>query len=163
MCYNGTVKRTGCDNENPMKIRVGNIVRGTRKGRFRLFRGQTGFTLIEVLVAVVILAAIGVAILQGLDTVSRSTRINDEKAVAGNLATEHLEAIKGMPYAATYPGAGGNITIPFQYSVAINTTFSDNGTTWVDTYTGQTLQKIVVSVSREGRPVLSICTLRAKR
>ena len=122
-----------------------------------------GFTLIEVLVAVAILAAIGVAVLQGLDTVSRSTRISDEKAVAGNLATEYLEAIKGMPYAATYPSAGDNIAIPFQYSVAVNTNFSVNGTTWVDTYTGQTLQKIAVSVSREGRPILSICTFRANR
>lgn len=133
-----------------------------RKGRFRIFLGQTGFTLIEVLVAVGILATIGVALLLGLDTVSKSTSINDEKTVAVNLATDYIEAINGMTYDATYPGAGANITIPFQYSVAVNISFSDDGDVWVGTYTGQTLQKINVSVSREGRPVLSICTFRAK-
>jgi len=139
------------------------LFRWLDKARFRFLQSQTGFTLIEVLVAVAILAAIGVAVLQGLDTVSRSTYISDQKAVAGNLATEYLEAIKGMPYDATYPSAGDNIDIPFQYSVAVNIAFSENGTTWVDAYTGQTLQKIAVSVSQGGRPILSICTLRASR
>ena len=138
-------------------------MRWLRKAKFRLLRSQTGFTLIEVLVSVAILAAIGVAVIQGLDTVSRSTRINDQKAVAGNLATEYLEAIKGMPYAATYPSAGDNITIPMQYDVVINIAFSNDGISWVDTYTNQFLQKIVVSVSQGGRSVLSICTLRAAR
>ncbi len=134
-----------------------------RKARFRFFLGQTGFTLLEVLVCVAILGFIGVCVVKGLDTVSRSTRINDEKTVGGNLATEYLESIKGMPYAATYPSAGASITIPPQYSVAVNIAFSADGTNWVYTYTGQTLQKISISVSRQGRPVLSTCTLRAQR
>ena len=128
----------------------------------RLHQSQTGFNLIEVLVAVAILAAIGVVVLQGLDTATMSTRTNEEKVVASNLITEYLESIKGMDYAATYPDAGTNVVSPFQYSVAVNITYSEDGTTWVKDYDGHTLQKIVVSVSREGRPVLSICTFKAQ-
>jgi len=133
-----------------------------RKAGIRFIAGQKGFTLLEVLVAVAILAAIGVVVLQGLDTATMSTRTNEEKVVASNLITEYLESIKSMDYAATYPDAGTNVVIPFQYSVAVNITYSENGTTWVEDYDGHTLQKIVVSVSREGRPVLSICTFKAQ-
>lgn len=128
-----------------------------------LLRDQRGFSLLEVLVAVSILAFIGVAVVQGLTTVSRSTAITDEKSVAGNLATGYIDSIKGLDYAATYPTAGQNITIPSQYSVVVDITFSSNGTTWSYVYTGQTLQKIRILISRESRPVLSVCTFRTER
>ena len=136
---------------------------GLLKRKFKLFREQKGFTLIEVLVAVGILGFIGVAVIAALDTNSRAARTLDEQVVAVNLATAHLEAIRELSYAATYPNAGDSITIPFQYSVDINTEFSSDGTTWVSSYIDETLQKITVKVSREGKPVLSLCTYRTKR
>ena len=136
------------------------------KGKLKLFREQTGFTLLEVLIAVSILAVIGTGLLTALDTNSRATRTLDEKVVATNLATDHLEAIRSCPYAANYPNAGENITIPFQYSVVIETQCSSDGAT-LGVCTGsvnETLQKITVYVSREnGKPVSSLCTYRCKR
>ncbi len=64
------------------------------KGRLRFLRGQRGFTLIEVLVAAAILAAIGVGLLNALDTNAKATRTLDEKVVAVNLITTYFEAIK---------------------------------------------------------------------
>lgn len=133
------------------------------KRKLRLFREQTGFTLIEVLVAVGILGLIGTGVLAAFNTNARAARTLDEQVVAANLATGHLEAIRELSYAATYPNAGDNITIPFQYSVVINTEFSSDGDTWSDDYTDETLQKITVIVSREGKGVLSLCTYRTKR
>jgi len=136
------------------------------KEKFKIFREQRGFTLFEVLIAVSILAVIGTGLLAALNANSRATRTLDEKVVAASLAADYLEAIKASPYAATYPSAGENITIPFQYTMVIETECSSDGTTFGNC-TGsenETLQKITTIVSREdGKPVLSLCTYRTKR
>jgi len=139
------------------------------KGRLRFLRGQRGLTLIEVLVAAAILAAIGVGLLNALDTNAKATRQLDEQVVATNLATAYFEAIKASPYAETYDDAVADITIPPQYIVNVDIQFSSDGASgdgidWSDTYNGETLQKITISVSREeGRHILTICTFKTKR
>ena len=140
-------------------------MRWLRKKRLRFLRGQRGFTLIEVLVAAAILAVIGVVLLNALDTNAKATRQLDEEVVATNLATAYFEAIKDCEYAENYPKDQpplDSIIIPPQYDVDIRTYFSiDAGVTWGD-YTANALQKIAISVSREGgRHVLTICTFRA--
>jgi len=141
------------------------ILRRLIKVKFPFLHGQIGFTLIEVLVAVGIMAAIGVAYMTALETNSRSDRTLDEKVTATNLATEHIEAIEQLPFAPTYPNAGDSIDIPFQYTVTVDTECSSDGDTF-SPCTGseeETFQKITVSISREGRPVLSMCAYRTKR
>ena len=128
------------------------------KGKFKLFREQPGFTLIEVLIAVGILAAVATGFLTALNTSSRATRGLDEQVTASNLAAAYLEAIRELPYADTYPNAGDDITIPFQYDVNVDIDYSNDSTTWVDSYTDETLERITVVVSREGKYILSICT-----
>ncbi|MBI4188721.1 MAG: type II secretion system protein [Chloroflexi bacterium] len=131
--------------------------------RLRLFSGQMGLTLIEMVVALGLLGAIGTGLLVAFNTNARAARTLDEQVVAANLVSAYLETIRNTTYATAYPSAGENITIPSQYSVAINLQYSDNGTGWVSTYTNQTLQKITILVSRQGRPVLSVCTFKMKR
>ena len=127
-------------------------------------RGQRGFTLIEVLLAFGLLALIGVGILQAIETNARASGILDQQVVADTLATGYIEAIRQSDYADNYTSATANITIPLQYSVVVQTYGTDNGTDWVGPpSSNQTLQKIVVSVSQSGKPILSICTYRTRR
>ena len=129
-----------------------------------LFSGQKGFTLLEVVIALFILGALGAALLTALQTNDRATRTLDEKVVATNLATAYFEALKELPYADNYTSAGDNITNPLQYDTpVIKIQYSTDGTTWVDAYSGQKIQKITIIISREGRPVLSVCTFKTAR
>ena len=147
-------------------------MRWLRKERFRFLRGQRGITLLETLIAVAILAAIGVSLLNALDTNAKATRQLDEEVVATNLATAYFEAIKAASYDSTepyYDAAVAGITIPPQYIVNVDIQFSSDGDTtdgitWVDTYTDETIQKITLTISREGgKPVLAICSFKTKR
>jgi len=142
------------------------------KERLRFLRGQRGLTLVETILAVAILGAIGVGLLNALDTNAKATRQLDEKVVATNLATAYFEAIKAAPYDITepyYDDAVAGITVPPQYIVNVDIQFSSDGASgdgidWVDTYTDETLQKIAITVSREGgKHILTICTFKTKR
>ena len=142
-------------------------MRWLRKGRFRFFREQSGFSLIEVLVAVVLLGVIGSSVLLAIDTNTRASRTVDEQVVAMNLATTYLEAIKESAYAEDYPIDApplNSITVPSDYEVYIRTQFSVDGNEWYDDYDNETIQKITISISRKGsgKPVLSICAFKAK-
>ena len=136
------------------------------KVRFRFIKKQTGFSLIEVIVAVAIFGLIGVAVLRALDTNSRAVLILEGQVTAANLISDYFEAIKDCEYAENYPKEQpplDTIIIPPGYDVDISTEFSiDGGETWFGDYNGETLQKVIISISREGdgRPVLSMCTFR---
>ena len=127
------------------------------------FHSESGMTLLEMVIAVAILGALGVALLQGLDTSTRSTAIIEEKSTARILITQHIESIRQLPYAATYPTAGANIYIPDQYTVAIEVQGTDDDIVWQTADGTETLQRIYVSVFRAGNPVLRICTFRTPR
>jgi type II secretory pathway pseudopilin PulG len=129
----------------------------------QLVHSRIGFSLLEVLVAVGILGFIGVTIVQALDTGYRSARTLDEKVTARTLISAHMENIKQLPYSANYPSASENITIPQQYSVIVSTECTDDDVTYQTCTGNETLQRIIVSVLREGRPVLRICTFRTPR
>ena len=137
------------------------------KKRLKFLREQRGFTLIEVVVAVGILGLIGTGVVAAIDTNSRASRTMDEQVVAINLATTYFEALKECEYAEEYPNIDCNlhsIAVPPGYQVNIYTQFSSDGESWSDNYTDETLQKIIISVSRagSGKPVLSICNFRTK-
>jgi type II secretory pathway pseudopilin PulG len=65
-------------------------------------------TLIEVLVALGILAAVAVVFLVGMATSSKAVMVSQEAVIADSLAKSQMEDTKARDYAPTYP----KITIP---------------------------------------------------
>jgi len=68
------------------------------KDRFRLPEGQRGISLIETVVAIGILAAIGVVFLSALFSTSRGTGLHEQRVTALNLAQSQLELIRQAAY-----------------------------------------------------------------
>jgi len=140
------------------------IVRWLVRANSKLFRGQMGVALIEGIVAVAILATIGVTFIGAIDTGYRGVRILDEKTQAEALIRSQLDAIKVSTYQDTgvYPVT---VDVPNQYSVSIAVETLDTETCVADGNCN-TLQQITVIVSRTGsgedRPVLSVSTYKVK-
>ena len=144
------------------------------KGIPRFFRGQRGISLIETLVAVSILAAIGVAFMTAMSTAYKNVGILDEKTQAKALAHSQLEQIKAAPYPVEEPFYGTDVypvtvNLPPQYSMSINATAPTKIGT-ADNYTSleelwgpiTTIQEITISVSHGGKPVFSLAAYKGK-
>jgi len=136
-------------------------MRQLRKAGFRPFRGQRGLTLVEVLVTVGILAAIGVAFMTAMTTAQRSVGALDEQTQAKALAHSQLEQIKALPYPAEEPYYGTDVypvtvDLPTQYSMLINVVpptcigQADNCTPLEELMGGSvtTIQEITISIFR---------------
>jgi len=134
-------------------------------------RSQYGFNLIEVLVAVAILGAIGVVFIAAMTTANRSLGVLDEKTQAEALIRSQLDGIKLAPYldAGNY---AVTVTLPPQYSMTINVEspqkigINQTPLDVLEGYPVTTLQEITVSIFRAGdgadRFVLSIGTYKVK-
>ncbi len=68
------------------------------KERFRFLRGQRGIGFVETLVALAILATIGVVFLNGLFTTSKIVAISQESVAVESLAKSQIEFIKSQAY-----------------------------------------------------------------
>ena len=104
------------------------------------------------MVALAVLAAVGVTFLSGLATTSKAVVLTDEQATAESIAWTQMEAVKQAPYvngATTYAGE----TIPsnkdyLNYTVAITAEPLHNP--------DDGIQKIKVTVRRSGTAVLAV-------
>lgn len=95
-----------------------------------------------------------------IDTNYRSVAVLDQKTTGMNLAITHVEFIREAAFAQDYSTVVTSIVLPSQYESNINLEYSDNGDDWTETYSGQTLQRIIVSISQGGSPVYSMCTYK---
>ena len=111
--------------------------------------GERGLTLLEVIIALGILGIIGTAFLVTLATGNRATGALDQQTEAEALARTQLELMADVgPCSGAYP----TVATPFQFTVSATSTYEDAPT--------NKLEKIVVTVSREGRPILSLTTMQ---
>ena len=85
----------------------------------RLSAQTRGFTLIEVVISIALMAILGVALLQGLSTMARGQGIHDERVGALVATQVHLESIKQAPYdsSVTATPGPGYTALPVQRTV----------------------------------------------
>ena len=126
-----------------------------RRG-FTLLRGQKGVSLIEVLVAVGILAVIGGGLSYALYSGYRGNSTVTGYATAERLARTQLEAVKAAPYDDTLPLEYPIIDLPNNYSISLDVAKKDGDGD------GGTIQTITVTVTFGAEAVLTLQTFKTK-
>jgi len=127
-------------------------VRRLIRGMFALLRGQKGMTLIDTLVALGILGAIGIAFMNALSTGSRTSGLLDNVAMAEKLVRNQLEGIRDASYDITAPYEYPIIDHPANYPVSVDV--EPNG--------DNTLQDITITVSHEEGILVTLDTFKVK-
>jgi Tfp pilus assembly protein PilV len=105
-------------------------------------KGQKGISLIEVIVAIAIMATVGIALLSALGTTSKVLIKTDSSETARDLSVAQMEHIKSLPFnVSTYDVDSSIFTSGSGCSANIT----------VDSLkTDGSLQKITISVTRGG-------------
>ena len=122
-----------------------------------------GETLVELLVAIVILGVAGVAILAGMAMSVRGSDLHRKEATGGAYVRSFAEVIQTYVDANGYKSCGsaastyGSLSVPDLppgYTTAVTAVKSWNGSTWVDcTGTSTVLQRLDLKVKSAGSGV----------
>jgi len=119
---------------------------------------EKGFSIVENLAAMIILAVLGLLVLTGLFIAAKSTIISSEKTRAESLARSQMEYIQTQPYSAGNPPAYDLISIPsncasYSFATPIVTRLDPKGD-GVGNDDG--LQKITLTVVRNSKTILTL-------
>jgi prepilin-type N-terminal cleavage/methylation domain-containing protein len=106
------------------------------------FNGQKGYTLVELLITIVVIATSFSAFAVALSTGALAVNEGDKEVTAQSLARSQMEYIKYITYdqnASSYP----TIDTPDGYSITVSV--SD-----IDTDGNKRIQKVTANVSKDG-------------
>lgn len=120
----------------------------------QFFKNQKGFTLVEIVVAIALLAIIGVGFLGALSNSSRFLIQTDVRETAKNIAEMQMEYVKSQGWAWSYDSHPEIAVIYPEYTVITTV----NGVPSRDT----NIQKIIVTVQHQGKDIFSITSYKEK-
>ncbi len=115
-------------------------------------KGESGASLVEALVALVLLGIIGASFLGSLSTSSNTRVIADEHASARILAESQMEDVKKRTYAFSYEPAPISSDYP-GYSAEID----------VDTLRNGNIQKITVTIRHHDKDITELESFKVNR
>jgi Tfp pilus assembly protein PilV len=118
----------------------------------RQMKNERGASLIETLVALVLLGIIGAAFLSAIATTANARSIADEKATARILAETQTENITKQPYAFSYDP----IPIPDEYA-------GYSADVIIDPMRNGNIQKITVTIRHHNRDVTTLESYKVHR
>jgi len=131
-------------------MKLSSFLRHTHTSVFKKLKAEHGFTLVEVMVAVILLSIVTTGVFSGLITASKILFKNDSRETAKNLAETQMEFVKQQAFIA---GSGTSVytaaPIPAAqsgYSVSINVISGPNLTPPRDSY----LEQITITVTGPG-------------
>jgi Tfp pilus assembly protein PilV len=113
-------------------------------------KGERGASLVEVVVALLLLGLIGLPFLSALATTSNARLIADEHAAARILAESYMEDIRQQEYAFSYDTPS---VTEDGYSTQIN----------VDNMRNDNIQKITITVRHHGRDITTLESYKTER
>jgi prepilin-type N-terminal cleavage/methylation domain-containing protein len=141
----------------------------------RRLSDDRGASLVEVLVAVIVLGTAAAAAVGGLFTAIRVSDVHRDQSEAATVARHYTELIAGTPHldcgtaAAAYadfaddvaPADPGKVYIPPGFSVSVGPIESRTGTTWGACVNGELQRVTVVLTSGDGVSERSVVVVRA--
>jgi Tfp pilus assembly protein PilV len=131
----------------------------------RRLSDDRGSSLLEVLVAVVVLGTAGAAAIGGLYTSIRVSDVHRHQTTAAAVARDYSERIAGAPdlncgsASGTYGSLAGQVGIPTGYTASVGPIESWTGSAWAPCVTGE-LQRVTVVVSSDGVSESSVVVVR---
>jgi prepilin-type N-terminal cleavage/methylation domain-containing protein len=111
--------------------------------------GRKGFSLLEVLIAIAIMAIFVTVLLSSLSTSSQALILNDTRQTAKNLAETQMEIIKKTPYSNAY-------TLPPASDPSYTSVVSVDTSLYPSQVKGPNVQKVTIVVSRYGNAVYTL-------
>jgi prepilin-type N-terminal cleavage/methylation domain-containing protein len=112
------------------------------------FNGQNGYTLVELLITIVVIATSFAAFAVGLSTGALAVNEDDKEVTAQNLARSQMEYIKYLAYdqnADTYP----TIDTPDGYDITVTVTD-------IDAEGNKRIQKVTADIYKDGILLLTV-------
>ncbi|MFC1909405.1 hypothetical protein ACFLXD_06120 [Chloroflexota bacterium] len=119
---------------------------------------ETGFAILETLVAIALLGIIAVAFLSAMATASKAHSITDERAIAESLVRSEVEYVKSLAYqysATEYP-VDPSLTVPQGWTIPPPTVSLVHAT-------DDGVQKVTATAERNGESILSIVLYKVDR
>ncbi|MDD5600697.1 MAG: type II secretion system protein, partial [Actinomycetota bacterium] len=114
-------------------------------------KGQEGFTLVEVMVALLVISIITVGLVQGTRVSVNTVKVNKEKTRAIAIANEKIELIKTLSYddiklQSEYPDWPDEVTYPMLYESESGYDIKYKVTEATDPDTGSSYKQLTISV-----------------
>jgi len=127
-------------------------------------KSEKGFTLVETIIALLLLGIVAVAFLGGLSTASKAIFIADERATAESLARTQMEYVKNLPYdddATSYEASVPQDYVDAGYEATIDVVRLLSDPDDPESAPLEGIQKITITVEHLGRPIITSgnCTL----